>query len=193
MEGRPPDQGLVSSLAPAFLAGAPYLNDVDAGPVDAYERDRGPAPRRTRPPFADAAFALAGDVRGSDTDVQVLAYDLPLHYAENPGDVVCRANETLTLAVAASNDTFVGFAALPWQDPVAALAELERAARAHVLSGVMLVGAPHADSFIDDPVFWPVLARIAELRLPLHLHAGMPRLPVQRAYYAGFSARLCAF
>ena len=188
MEGRLPDDELITSLAPSVIR---------TGRIDSHERLRAPRASQGRRLPTPSSARSVGEAKTNERDVQVLSCDLPLHLAENAGDVVSRANDTLTLAVAASNESFAGFAALPWRDPVAALGELNRVASGHSLSGVMLVGAPTDDSFIDDPVFRPVLARIAELRMPLHIHPSAPRSPVQQAYYAGFagevSARLSLF
>ena len=104
------------------------------------------------------------EAKTNERDVQVLSCDLPLHLADTPAR--SSAGPTLTLAVTASNEPFAGFAVLPWRDPLAARPELNRIATEHSLSGITLVGAPTGDSFIDDPVFWPVLARIAELKMP---------------------------
>ena len=197
MEGRLPDNELLTSLAPTGIAQAPYPCDTRTGRIASHKQLRPLRPsQRQRLPTPSAAHS-AEEAKTNERDVQVLSCDLPLHLAHNAVDLVSRANDTLTLAVAASNEFFAGFAALPWRDPVAALGELNRVATGHSLSGIMLVGAPRADSFIDDPIFRPVLARIAELRMPLHIHPSAPRSPVQRAYSAGFpdevSARLSLF
>ena len=51
--------------------------------------------------------------------------------------------------------------------------------------------------FLDAPEFEPLLAKFAELGVPLYLHPGIPVPAVQTAYYSGFSpdvnARLAMF
>lgn len=53
------------------------------------------------------------------------------------------------------------------------------------------------DIFLDHERYAPILAKAAELQVPLYLHPGFPVKEVQEAYYAGLdpllSARLSAF
>ena len=91
---------------------------------------------------------------------------------------------------------FAGFATLPWQDPQAAAAELERAVKELGLRGTLIVGRP-SQVFLDDERYRPVLAMLDALRVPLYVHPGVPLPQVQRPYYGGLdeavTARLSLF
>ncbi|MET8484223.1 amidohydrolase family protein [Streptomyces tendae] len=96
----------------------------------------------------------------------------------DPGVALCRsANDRLAAAVAAS--------------PADAIAELDRAVCGLGMRGVLILGRP-GDRFLDDPVYRSVLARIAELRVPLYVHPFIPVPQVQQAYYAGFDDKVTA-
>ena len=99
-------------------------------------------------------------------------------------------------AVRAHPTRFGALAALPWQDPQAAVDELARAAGELGHVGALLHGRP-GDTFLDDPRYLPVLAKLGELRMPLYLHPGLPLPQVQAPYYGGLdpeiSVRLSTF
>lgn len=61
---------------------------------------------------------------------------------------------------------FAGFATLPWQDPQAAAAELERTVHELGFKGTLLIERS-GQTFLDDPRYEPVLAKLAELKVPL--------------------------
>jgi 2,3-dihydroxybenzoate decarboxylase len=94
--------------------------------------------------------------------------------------VARRANDLLAAAVAAHPDRFSGFAALPLQDPDAAIAELRRAVRelgfvGALVNGFSEVGAPGQAVYLDDPRYEPFWAAVEELDVPFYLH---PRDPL---------------
>jgi predicted TIM-barrel fold metal-dependent hydrolase len=68
---------------------------------------------------------------------------------------------------------FFGLCVLPWQDVRAALAELERCAQQLGMKGLLLY-TNLAGRFPDEAEFRPVLARAAELGLPVLLHPAKP-------------------
>ncbi len=121
-------------------------------------------------------------------DMQVLSYTNFAQFApkEQAPDLCRKANDRLAEMVTAHPDRFAGFATLPWQDPEAAVRELDRAVEELGLGATMLSGHPADDALIDDRRFDPVLARLAERDVPLYIHPGPPFPDVQRLYYAGF-------
>ena len=125
-------------------------------------------------------------------DMQVLSYtNFPQFAPDNEAvDLARAANDRLAEIIARHPDRFAGFATLPWQDPDSAVREIERAARDLGLTATMLSGHPAADAMADDPRFDALLAKLAELRLPLYIHPGPPYPAVQRHYYAGFEAEV---
>lgn len=91
-----------------------------------------------------------------------------------------RANDTLAEAIARRPDRLGGFAALPLQDPDAAIAELIRCVQelgflgANV-NGFSEVGAPGAVVYLDDKRYLPFWEAVEHLDVPFYLH---PRDPV---------------
>ncbi|WP_214410269.1 amidohydrolase family protein [Sphaerisporangium fuscum] len=83
------------------------------------------------------------------------------------------ANDHLADVIAAHPARFRGLAALPLQDPEAAVAELHRAVGSLGLSGA-LVNDHTAGSYLDDPRYEPVWAALEDLDVPLYLHPGAP-------------------
>ena len=134
----------------------------------------------------------------SGIDVQFLSYSNPTQFApaEKAVDLARAANDRLADAIRANPDRFSGFATLPWQNPSAAAEELERAVTQLGLAGTLLVGRPGA-TFLDDPRYEHVLAKLDELGVPIYVHPGLPLSQVREPYYGGLdkevSARLSLF
>ena len=51
-------------------------------------------------------------------------------------------------------------------------------------AGTLLLGRP-GETFLDDPRFSVMLAKLNELRVPIYLHPGPPLPQVQQPYYGG--------
>ncbi|MFJ9054706.1 amidohydrolase family protein [Streptomyces sp. NPDC102409] len=79
------------------------------------------------------------------------------------------ANDALAAIVAAHPTRFGGLAALPLQDPAAAVREAERAVRELGMAG-FLVNGHTCGHYLDEPQFRPVWAALEELGTPLYLH-----------------------
>jgi len=126
-------------------------------------------------------------------DMQVLSYSNPAQDAppDEAIDLTRRANDKLAEKVQAAPTRFQGFAALPWQHPEAAAAELERAVKDLGFVGTLLIGRP-AGVFLDDPQFEPVLAKLNLLRVPIYMHPGYPMPQVQIPYYGGLDTEVTA-
>jgi hypothetical protein len=93
-------------------------------------------------------------------------------------------NAALADAVRRHPTRFFGLAALPIADPPAAVAELERALGEGGFRGVVINGH-HRGRYLDDRFFWPVLARVERLKLPIYLHPTQSPQPVIDAWYGG--------
>ncbi|MFJ7146777.1 amidohydrolase family protein [Streptomyces sp. NPDC100445] len=144
-----------------------------------------PMPDNIAPEFyADMAARLLDvtELRLPDMDangvaMQVLSLTVPGIEADaDPVRAVENAryvNDSLADTVAAHPDRFAAFAALPLQDPAAAVAELHRTVREFGFKGV-LVNDHVQGKYLDDPSFDAVWAALAELDVPLYLHPGMP-------------------
>jgi 2,3-dihydroxybenzoate decarboxylase len=110
-------------------------------------------------------------------DIQVLSLTIPGLQADiDPADArneATFANDYLARVVAGHPDRFRGFAALPLQDPAAAVAELERAVRELDLRGA-LVNDHLQGHYLDEPRYDELWSALEELAVPLYLHPGAP-------------------
>jgi predicted TIM-barrel fold metal-dependent hydrolase len=190
------DQAIAEAAGPILAREASYMRaqSSSSSPVR-------PGPGRRPAVDIHEAVRLGADlgqdrIRRMDEhgiDLQIVSWTSPIQLV--PGDraiALCRSvNDRLSEAVAAHPDRLQGLAALPWQRPAAAVDELDRAVTGLGLRGVLILGRPGA-GFLDDPVYRPVLERIAALRVPLYVHPFHPVPQVQESYYAGFSEKVSA-
>ena len=196
------DPGIAMATQPAQAAGAGYMADLDS-PVEDKPPTFGNRPymlplREIMPRAADVGAGRLADMDAHGIDMQVLSYsNAPqLAPAAQSVELTRAANDRLAAIARAHPDRFAGFATLPWQDPQVAAAELERAVHELGLKGTLLIGRP-GQTFLDDPRYEPVLAKLAELKVPLYVHPGPPLPQVQLPYYGGLektvTARLSLF
>lgn len=120
------------------------------------------------------------DMDANNIDIQVLSLSVPGIQADVDPKVAVDnarfANDYLAAAVDRHPDRFRGFAALPLQDPDAAVAELERS-----VAELGFVGAfvnDHTQGrYLDAPEHDELWAALQDLNVPLYLHPGS--LPVE--------------
>ncbi|MYR63405.1 amidohydrolase family protein [Streptomyces sp. SID625] len=167
------------------MGGYIALEEAIALPGLAERRPPFPLPDNIAPEFyADMAARLPDvtELRLPDMDangiaMQVLSLTVPGIEADaDPVRAVENAryvNESLAEIVAAHPGRFAAFAALPLQDPAAAVIELRRAVSEFGFKGV-LVNDHVQGRYLDDPLFDAVWAALADLGVPLYLHPGMP-------------------
>ena len=120
-------------------------------------------------------------------DVQVLSLTTPGLHNLAPGpaaDMAERVNDLIADTCARRPDRFRGFAALPTPDADAAPRELERAVRDLGLKGALLCGRTR-ERHLDHADMRPMLAKAAELGVPLFIHPQTPLPQVREANYAG--------
>lgn len=109
-------------------------------------------------------------------DVQVLSFASPgvqIFDAATATELAHRANDWLAGKIKAHPDRFVGLATIAPQDPIEAANELDRAVRQLGMRGAV-VNSHTKGEYLDDKKFWPILAKAADLRVPIYLH---PRCP----------------
>ena len=179
-------------------AEAPYLGDwggrvVDGQRVTDLSRPHVVAPSVSARKALDIGSARLADMDAAGITMQVLSYGgfpqlLPAGQAI---DLNRAANDKLAQAAQAHPTRFAGFATLPWQAPEAAARELERAVKELGLKGALINGRP-GDTFLDDPLYEPVLAAFDALKVPLYIHPGLTLPAVQGPYYGGFERELGA-
>lgn len=122
--------------------------------------------------FYDVDARLAAmDERGTSEAVLSLAPTQFMYWIDAASAVDhCRTvNTALARAAAASGGRLTAVAALPLQDPDAAVAELRRAVTDLGLRGAE-IGTSVGETPLDDPSLRPVLATAHELGVPLILH-----------------------
>ncbi|EYT82040.1 amidohydrolase [Streptomyces sp. Tu 6176] len=167
------------------MGGYIAVEEAIAFPGLAERRPPFPVPDNVAPEFYADMTARLPDVtelRLPDMDangvaMQVLSLTVPGIEADpDPVRAVENAryvNDSLAEIVAAHPDRFAAFAALPLQDPAAAVLELRRAVGEFGFKGV-LVNDHVQGKYLDDPSFDAVWAALADLGVPLYLHPGMP-------------------
>jgi predicted TIM-barrel fold metal-dependent hydrolase len=119
-------------------------------------------------------------------DLQIISYTSPAQLVpqEQAVRLTQAANDRLAKAISANPTRLSGFAALPWQAPNAAVDELDRAVTELGLKGVLIMGRP-GETFLDDPIYAPVLQKLSDLGVPIYLHPFHPLPQVQQVYYGG--------
>jgi 2,3-dihydroxybenzoate decarboxylase len=110
-------------------------------------------------------------------DIQVLSLTVPGiqvdQDASTAQDNARFANDYLAQVISGHPDRFRGFAALPLQDPKAAVEELERAVHELGFCGA-LVNDHLGGHYLDSPRYEELWAALEELAVPLYLHPGTP-------------------
>lgn len=140
-------------------------------------------------PICDLGDGRIAAMDDAGVDVAVLSLVAPgveqLDATEAVG--LARAcNDELAAAIDRHPDRLAGFAALPVGAPEQAAAELRRSVRELGFLGAMING--HSQGrYLDDPLFDPIFAEVAELDVPVYLHPTMPPAGVVESSYAGFA------
>lgn len=98
-----------------------------------------------------------------------------------------RANDLLAEEIAKNSKRFAGFAALPMQEPEAAIAELQRCVKDYNFKGALVNGFTQIDIddsmvYYDLPQYRPFWAEVEKLDVPFYLHPRCPADSQQRAY-----------
>lgn len=108
-------------------------------------------------------------------DMQVLSLTAPGIQAALPASdavpAASLANDYLAEVIASHPARFAGFAALPTQDPSAAVVELHRAVTELGLCGALINDHPQGH-YLDDPIYEPLWSALEDLDVPLYLHPG---------------------
>jgi 2,3-dihydroxybenzoate decarboxylase len=117
--------------------------------------------------------------------------------AQEAVDTAKRMNEHMANFFVRNNPgRFLGFAAVPLQNPKEAAKELEHAIKdlgfmGALVNGYSNIGDVNEAQYLDDPKVLDFWERVAELDVPVYLH---PRIPVpnQQRIYKGYDALLGA-
>lgn len=117
-------------------------------------------------------------------DIQVLSLTAPGVESLDPetGSVLAgRSNDALAEIIQRYPDRFEGYAALAPKRPESAARELERAVKELGFKG-WKTHSNYGDSYLDEKVYRPVLAKAEELNVPVYLHPTAPMIPQLRTY-----------
>ncbi|MFD1718449.1 amidohydrolase family protein [Georgenia deserti] len=135
-----------------------------------------PQPRAVVERLQDAGERRIEDMDAAGIDHQVLALTAPgtqILDAEEGARIARIANDRLAEACAARPDRFSALAAVSYEDPDAAVAELERAVGDLGLKGLIL-NSHIRGAYLDHPRFAPIVAAVEDLDVPLYLHPTTP-------------------
>ncbi|MGE0253949.1 MAG: amidohydrolase family protein [Alphaproteobacteria bacterium] len=188
--------------------GVVRLIDEEGGPFGAtVARDdaRGPTIKVRHPPsgpippagpliptFRDLDARLA-DMDAHGVDVHLMSFSQPMLYwaSDDLGLRLAGAfNDAVAEAHLAHPRRFFGLMALPMQNPALAAEEFDRAAALPGMRGVFL-STRVVTTELSDPIYWPLLERIAASGLPAFVHPlnaiGAGRLG-SRHYFANLLA-----
>ncbi len=104
-------------------------------------------------------------------------------------DIARRANDFLAEEVRKRPARFEALAALPMQDPDAAIRELERCVKELGFKGALVNGFsqvrdPNSAVYLDLPQYWPFWEAVERLDVPFYLHPRNP-LPSMAQIYEG--------
>ena len=117
--------------------------------------------------------------------MQILSFTAPIDDVvptEEAVRIARRANDILAAQVAAHPDRFRAMATLPMGSPAAAAAELERCVKELGFVGVLLTGQ-YNGRFYDEPEFFPIFEKAAELDVPVYWHPDYVDQAVIDHYY----------
>lgn len=148
---------------------------VDAGfesLMGYFLRSEHPQPRAVIERITDLGERRLADMDAAGIDRQILSLTSPgTQVLDAPAArrIAQISNDRLAAAVAANPGRFSALAAVGFEDVPAALDELERAVRVLDLKG-LIVNSHIKGTYLDDPRYFPILERIADLDVPLYLH-----------------------
>jgi len=91
------------------------------------------------------------------------------------------ANDRLAEYVAAYPDRLDGWATVPVRDHEESVKELERCVNELGFKG-WHTHSNFGDSYLDEKRYWPLLAKVEELGVPIYLHPTAPMIPELRTF-----------
>lgn len=169
---------------PAFLDGPGAGLVAQARSVEAGQRGGDAAQLLQR--LTNLGEGRLGEMDAAGVDVQALSLTAPGIEQLEAGAAVVLArsvNDSLAAAVRAHPDRLRGLATVPTPEPDAAVAEVRRAHDDLGFRGAAING--HSQGrYLDDERYWPILAELERLGMPLYLHPTVPA-PQVAAVYAG--------
>lgn len=117
-------------------------------------------------------------------DLQVVSFASPgvqVFDAATATELARHANDWVAEKTKAHPDRFVALATVAPQDPEAATAELDRCIRQLDMRGVC-INSHTKGEYLDEKKYWPILAKAAELDVPVYIHPRCPSPLMFEAY-----------
>lgn len=141
-----------------------------------------------------------GDLRlklMDEAGVDVAVLSLAASGAEpfEPGvgaEVARKTNDELAEAIDRHPDRFLGFATLAPKDVDGAIKELERAVKELGFKG-WHTHSNFGDSYLDEKRYWPILAKVEELDVPIYVHPTAPIITQFKTYGTGLAGASFGF
>jgi len=135
-----------------------------------------PQPQAVVERLQDAGARRVADMDAAGIDHQIIALTAPgtqvLDAAEGQR-IAALANDKMAQAVAEHPTRFSALAAVSYEDPDAAVAELQRAVGELGMKGLIL-NSHIRGQYIDHPKFEPIIEAVADLDVPIYLHPTTP-------------------
>ena len=105
-----------------------------------------------------------------------------------------KTNDDLATLIQSHPGRFYGLAAIPVQDPKAAVQEMERAVKKLGLKGVQINSHVRGE-YLDDRKYWSIFEQAERLEIPIYIHPRTPSPDMEKPYkaYPGLSAAMLGF
>ena len=135
--------------------------------------------------FVDLGEKRVAAMDEAGIDIQVLSFCAP--QLKDPGrsiELMKEGNDLAAEAMKRHPTRFSSFAALPFVDSQAAVAEFDRAMDKLGFVGGFLAGTINGE-FLDNEKFWPVLECIQAHDAPIYLHPYFPLPGLMESYFKG--------
>lgn len=153
----------------------------------------------TLPDGTQVSTDILGDVTGIETRLKVMdqtGVDMQILSLRNPGVEEFETSEAIIWAKKINNQLaevvnkyptrFSAFCTIPWQEPTAAVTELERAVKELGLKGIKMDGTVKGE-YLDSKRFWPIFKKAEELGAPIFIHVEDARAELT-GFYSKFSS-----
>lgn len=118
------------------------------------------------------------EMDAAGVDIQVISLSEPSVELFDPktGTALAKStNDALAEVIRQHPDRLMGFAALAPQDPDAAVQELERVVKELGFVG-WLTHSNFGDTYLDHQKYWPILAQVERLNVPIYIHPSFPAI-----------------
>lgn len=158
----------------------------------------GGGPMSTLPDGTQVSTDVLGDIANIDMRLKVMdqtGIDMQVLSIRNPGveefdasegiKWARKINDKLAEVVHKYPTRFSAFCTIPWQEPAAAVTELERSVKELGLRGIKMDGTVKGE-YLDSKRFLPIFKKAEELKTPIFIHVEDTRTSMTE-YYSKFS------